>query len=517
MRDDLDAIVSAVEAIREPLVVVQDVQGTVGLRTDLSQVSRAEEVIAFLPPLYPEWLGDPTFGATYHTRFSYIAGEMAGGIATPALVIAMGRLGMLGFLGAGGLPLSQIRSALSEIRAELEPRQWAWGTNLIHNPVNPREERDVAELYLTERVPLISASAYLAVNANLVRLSATGLTRGPHGEVRRRHHLFAKISRPELARQFMAPAPEPILRELVQRGELQDEEAALARRVPLAEAVTVEADSGGHTDNRPLQALFPAVFSVFQDFRRQYPPEVDLRMGAAGGLGTPEAVASAFGLGASYVMTGSINQTAHEAGIARVAKEMLAQATIADVTMAPSADMFELGVRVQVLKRGTLFAQRAEFLYQLYTTYASVAELPPAHAHRLESEIFRAPLERVWRETAEYFRDRDPTVLVRADQDPKFRMALLFRWYLAHASRWAVAGVLERQPDYQLWCGPALGAFNDWVRGSFLEPLDQRKIGQIALNLMEGAAVMTRVVQLRAAGLEVPWDYRYRPRPLALP
>jgi trans-AT polyketide synthase/acyltransferase/oxidoreductase domain-containing protein len=26
-----------------------------------------------------------------------------------------------------------------------------------------------------------------------------------------------------------------------------------------------------------------------------------------------------------------------------------------------------------------------------------------------------------------------------------------------------------RRMDYQIWCGPAMGAFNDWVRGSFLE------------------------------------------------
>jgi NAD(P)H-dependent flavin oxidoreductase YrpB (nitropropane dioxygenase family) len=47
-------------------------------------------------------------------------------------------------------------------------------------------------------------------------------------------------------------------------------------------------------------------------------------------------------------------------------REMLAQAEQADVIMAPAADMFEMGVKLQVLKRGTMFAMRAAKLYELY-------------------------------------------------------------------------------------------------------------------------------------------------------
>jgi hypothetical protein len=69
--------------------------------------------------------------------------------------------------------------------------------------------------------------------------------------------------------------------------------------------------------------------------------------------------------------------------------------------------------------------------------------------------------------------------------------------------------------DYQIWCGPAMGAFNSWVKGSFLEPVVNRRVDQIALNLMEGAAVITRAQQLRASGLPIaPASFNYRPRPL---
>ena len=94
-------------------------------------------------------------------------------------------------------------------------------------------------------------------------------------------------------------------------------------------------------------------------------------------------------------------------------------------------------------------------------------------------------------------------------------MALVFRWYLGLSSRWAIEGRPDRRMDYQIWCGPAMGAFNAWTAGSFLEAPAARGVVQIALNLMEGAAVLTRAQQLRALGVAVPAEaFHFRPRPL---
>ena len=69
--------------------------------------------------------------------------------------------------------------------------------------------------------------------------------------------------------------------------------------------------------------------------------------------------------------------------------------------------------------------------------------------------------------------------------------------------------------DYQIWCGPAMGAFNQWTRGSFLEDPSQRGVVQIARNLLQGAAVLTRAQQLRALGVPMPpAAFQYTPRPL---
>jgi hypothetical protein len=95
-------------------------------------------------------------------------------------------------------------------------------------------------------------------------------------------------------------------------------------------------------------------------------------------------------------------------------------------------------------------------------------------------------------------------------------MALVFRSYLGHSSRWAIAGDTARRRDYQIWCGPAMGAFNQWVAGSFLAEPEQRSVVQVAYNLLEGAAVITRAQQLRSYGLPVPPEaFCYQPRPLS--
>ncbi|MGW2602122.1 2-nitropropane dioxygenase, partial [Streptomyces klenkii] len=236
----------------------------------------------------------------------------------------------------------------------------------------------------------------------------------------------------------------------------------------------------------------------------------------AGGLGTPAAVAGAFALGAAYVLTGSVNQAARESGLSDDAKAMLAQADVADVTMAPAADMFELGIKLQVLRRGTLFAARATRLYELYRDHESWEEIPPRQRARVEQEIFKAPFDEVWAETRRFWQRRDPSRLRKAEQDPRHRTALAFRWYLGMSSRWAVSGNTERRADYQVWCGPAMGAFNRWAADSFLAGPGGREVVQIALNLLEGAAVLTRAHQLRSHGVAVPAAaFAFRPRRLA--
>lgn len=474
------------------------------------------EVLGVLPPLFPEWLGNRGFAELHGTRFPYIAGAMANGIASTALVVAMANHGCLGFFGAAGLSPGRVEAAVDGLARELDPRRLPWGANLIHSPNEPQLEETVAELFLRRGVRCVEASAYLALTPAIVRYAATGLERGPDGRIRRRNRVIAKISREEVARQFLAPMPVAMLDALVTRGALTRAEAELAATLPIAEDLTCEADSGGHTDNRPLTALLPSIQRLRDELVAAHGYRQAIRIGAAGGLGTPGALAAAFALGADYVQTGSVNQACVESGLHPDARAMLATAAMTDVVMAPAADMFEMGVEVQVLSRGSLFAIRARKLYEAYRAHKSLEDIPATERARIEKDILRQDIGDAWASTRAFWMGRDPAQVERAERDPKHRMALVFRSYLGLSSRWAIDGVADRAVDYQVWCGPAMGAFNSWVRGSFLEAPSRREAGQVAMNLLEGAAAITRAQQLRSYGVPVPAAaFDFRPRLLS--
>jgi len=183
---------------------------------------------------------------------------------------------------------------------------------------------------------------------------------------------------------------------------------------------------------------------------------------------------------------------------------MLAEASQADVTMAPAADMFEMGVKVQVLKRGTMFPLRAAKLYDLYNTYERYENIPEKQTAILERDFFRRSFQEEWQQTKNYFSRHDPKQIERAEKNPKHKMALVFRSYLGQSSNWANSGDPSRKIDYQIWCGPAIGAFNQWVKGSSLEKPEHRKTVTVAMNLLCGAAVATRVNWIRSQGVVLP-------------
>jgi PfaD family protein len=486
-----------------------------------ASVTLPPDAVGVLPALYPEWLGDRSFAETHGCRFPYVVGEMARGIATPRMVAAAARAGFMTFYGSAGLRPEAIAEGVRAIASELAPDPLApetesWGANLIHAVHEPGYEHAVVDVLLAEGVARMSASAFMKLSPAVVRFAASGLARGPDGAVVRTTHVFAKVSRAEVARQFMSPPPETMLRELVSSAAITEAQAALAADLPVAEDVTAEADSGGHTDNRPLAVLLPGLLSLRDALAAEQGHGRRVRVGAAGGVARPEAVAAAFQLGAAYVLTGSINQCAVESGLSEAGRAMLAEAGPTDVAMAPAADMFELGVKVQVLKRGTMFAVRAQKLYELYRARAGLHELTPEETAWLERDLLHESVADAWTAARAFHLARDPAELEKAEADPKRKMALVFRRYLFMGAHWAREGTPDRRADFQIWCGPAMGAFNDWVRGSVLENPAARTVEQIGVNLMEGAARAARAQQLRAAGVHLPADAAaFAPRPLA--
>jgi PfaD family protein len=457
---------------------------------------------AYAPPLHPENLGDSQFKKVHNLRYAYIVGAMANGITSVEMVEKTGRAGMLGFFGAAGLALDEIENAIDSLQHRLG--DIPFGFNLIHSPTDPELEAAVVQLYLRRGIRLISASAYLDLTLPLVYYRVKGIHRDENGAVICPNKIIAKVSRVEIARKFFSPPPEKLLAQLVDKKMISREEAELAASIAMADDLTAEADSGGHTDNRPALSLFPTMLALRDELAEKYKYPKPPCVGLAGGIATPDSAAAAFSMGAAYILTGSINQSCVESGTSETVRQMLAEAGQADVTMAPAADMFEMGVKVQVLKRGTMFPLRAAKLYELYGQYDCFENIPENQRLILERDFFRCSFLEEWEQTKRYFARHDPKQIDRAEQDPKHQMALVFRSYLGQSSNWANTGDLSRKIDYQIWCGPAMGAFNQWIKGSFLEKPKNRKTVTVAMNLLCGASVITRSNWLRSQGAAIP-------------
>lgn len=433
-------------------------------------------------------LGSRAFCDAFHLRYPYASGSMYQGIASADMVIRMASAGLLGFFGAAGLPTAKIKAAIQKIRAE-SPAGAAFGVNFIAHINRPYLEDELTDLLLEEGVTIVEASAFMEVTPALVRYRAKGLKR-EGGTVRATNRVVAKVSRPDVAVQFLNSAPEYVIDKLLQAQSITDDEAVLLRAVPMADAICVESDSGGHTDQGMPFALIPPILKLRDEAEQRFADFGPLFVGAAGGIGTPEAAAAVFVLGADFIVTGSINQCTVEAGTSDAVKDLLEGIDVYDTAYAPSGEMFELGSKVQVLKKGVFFPSRAEKLVSLYRQHDGLDGIEPKLRKQIEERYFGRSFDAVFADVA---RTYPASEIERAERLPKHRMALVFKRYFKDTTNWALTGDLEHKVDFQVHCGPAQGAFNQWVAGTDLQSWRRRHVDEIGLMLLaQTADLLTR-------------------------
>lgn len=433
----------------------------------------------------PEKLGSVEFRQDYGVRFSYVAGAMVKAIASTELVIRMSTAGFLSFYGAGGMSLEQIENALQHIQMVLKNSK-LYGVNVLANPHDEKYEMELINLLLRYGVNHIEASAFIQITPALIKFRLQGATIH-HNQVTANNLIIAKVSRPEIAKLFLNPASQCIIQRMLKNNIINEEEAFIAQRLPIASDICVEADSGGHTDMGVISVLLPDIIRLRDKLHQQNNFLKKVRIGAGGGIGTPESAASAFLLGSDFIVTGSINQCTVEAGTSAVVKDMLQEMKVQDSAYAPAGDMFEMGSKIQVLKRGVLFATRANRLYDLWRTYGALDQIDASTCKEIQTRYLRRSFNDVYIETKEFYLKKFPHVIEKAERDPKAKMALIFRWYFIHTMRLALKGEGERV-NYQIHTGPALGAYNQWVYGSVMQNWQARHVDMLAMQLMDATA-----------------------------
>lgn len=433
-------------------------------------------------------LGNAGFKNDYGLKYAYLAGAMYRGLASKEMVISMGKAGMMGFLGTGGMSLEEIEADIDAIESQLSAAQ-PWGLNLIANATEPQKEMQTIELYLKKHVSVIEASAFMQITPALVYYRLQGLQQEADGSISCKNKVIGKLSHVEVARGFMSSPPQRLVDKLLADKKITNEQAEWSQSILMADDICVEADSGGHTDQGVAMVLLPAIQSLRQQLGIK--PE-KLRIGLAGGIGTPQSVAVAFSMNADFILTGSINQCTVESGANDVVKDLLQEININDTAYAPAGDMFEFGAKVQVLKKGLFFPARANRLFALYSQYNSLDEIPENVLKQLEEKYFGQTIEQIWQSLVERLEQKNNhKEIARAQKNPKHKMALVFRWYFGYSARLAFAGDTNNLVNFQVHTGPALGAFNQWVKGTELQDWRNRHVDQIGITLMEqGASVL---------------------------
>jgi trans-AT polyketide synthase/acyltransferase/oxidoreductase domain-containing protein len=475
----LTKLIAKIQKEAEPLVAEEQVKPA-SIPTQPKATERFSSITA-------ESLGSDEFKQEYHLKYAYVSGAMVKGIASKELVVKMGKAGLMGFFGTGGLKLPKIEEAIQFIQKELKDGQ-AYGMNFLHNPSEPQLEDDTVDLFLKQGVKHIEAAAFMQITPALVRYRLKGLKREESGKISTVHKVMAKISRPEIAQIFLSPAPERVVKKLLEANKISEQEAELSKEMPMADDLCVEADSGGHTDMGIMAVLLPTIIRQRDELMDKHQYAKIVRVGAAGGIGTPEAAATAFMLGADFILTGSINQCTVEAGTSDTVKDILQQLNVQDTDYAPAGDMFELGAKVQVVRKGVFFPARANKLYELYRHHNSLDEIFGKTKKQIQDKYFHRSFEEVYAETKAYYSQYLPEEIEKAERNPKHKMALVFRWYFVHTMRLAMQGSAEQKVDYQIHSGPAMGAFNQWVKGTALENWRNRHVDEIADKLMQGTA-----------------------------
>jgi len=189
-----------------------------------------------------------------------------------------------------------------------------------------------------------------------------------------------------------------------------------------------------------------------------------------GGISTPASALAAFMWAPLMWRKWKCESACVEAGTS-ACQEVAASGRVTRMWMgAPASDMLRWVSELQVLEAGTTIRAQEPRKINLV--------LQKRMNPLMKSQQRNASLEKKYQKTMEkfascieFFKQRDPEQIrtapktIRAGRWPWF-----FRWYLGLSPTWPNAGTPDRVLDvFKFWCGPALGAFNDWVKGTYLE------------------------------------------------
>lgn len=425
-------------------------------------------------------LGSGAFRARYRLRLAYLAGSSRGaGSVETALRLA--GAGLMGVLGGSGLSPEQVAARLLETRRQL-PSGAPLALALLHSPENPELEMALALTATENEVDVLEVSGFLQPRLSLLMFRFAGCAE--RGEPRL---VLARVARPDVASELVAPPSSHLLEMGLREGLLSPEDARVAVHWPLVSELCADPEGGGLTGSSSWAVLLPCLKAEATRARQRHGFSGEIFVGACGGMGSPEALAAAFFLGADFVMTTGINSCTPQSPLCPEARDLLAKVGVGDTTYAPAWETFELGGRMEVVRRGTLFAARAHKLQDIYRRGESLEALSESDRKWLEKHLLRTSIAEAWSRVQNELASVLPQALAAAADSPRLRLSLLCKWYLWSSLR-AAHGSATPSSDFAIPCDSEMGALNEWLKGTPLQPWSERHVDVLAQRLMTAAA-----------------------------
>lgn len=420
-------------------------------------------------------IGDREFCEDYNISYPYAVGSMHKGISSPQLVAKMAQNGFLSFLGTGSLELKEVEKIIVETKQLVREGQ-AFGCNFAANIHDSYKEEEIMDLFLKHNICSIEASGFWTISPSLLKFRAKGLSRSETGEILIKNKILIKLSRVETAMEFLSVPPHPLIDQLFKEGQITFDEVSMIKQVPLVDDICVMGDSGGETSQSNLNLVLPTIIQLRDKLAEEKLFNKRVRIGAGGGIGTPETAAVAFLLGADFVLTGSINQCTVEAETSNVVKNMLQKVDLHDMSFVPSVNDLEIRGQTQVVKKGVFFPPRANKLYDLLKQYNDISDIDIKTKEIIEEKYLSEKIQNILR--------ADELQSSSKKRTPKSDMQALLKFYQNNSVQLAIKGDTSQKVNFNIYCGPALGAFNRWVKGTELEDWNNRHVDVIAKKMM---------------------------------
>ncbi|MCU8594395.1 acyltransferase domain-containing protein [Streptomyces sp. A13(2022)] len=405
-------------------------------------------------PTAPERLGSALFRERYRTELAWVVSGTGDGAVGEEVCRTAREAGLAAFTDpARGAP----------DRASLDGAgRHGWGIGL--RPGTDADDQVTA--LLAHEVRHVEAGHPHGPDAALVRFRFTGAHRGPGGAPVAVRHVLARVTGLGQATAFLRPPAPALLAELVRTGGLSAREADVARELPVASDLAVQAPGGWHDDGADAYHLLPSVAAL----AARAPGPEPVHVGLCGVVGTPEQAATAFALGAAFLVATSLSACAPAARLAVSFKDTLSRAGDDDVIWAPTERHAALGVPGRVLRRGTLYPARAGLLHRLLRAHRYFADVPAPRRRHIEEHLLGT---------------REP---VAGRADGRLRTDDVFRWYARETARRTPAGDPVRPLDHQVPCDPDLTHFNHAAAGTVLAAWPTRTPAAVAAHLLTNAA-----------------------------